>query len=641
MSSVRLSGECRGDHHDLEKSDPTSEIDEERWLQNLFDPSRENQIPTPTPTPTYHRTTLPDFVPKETRDRLRELVLNSPNPRKILNYFRSKFIPSCPRINESKKNPNSHRAIPARFEATYRIDDLTPCFNGEASSPRASPDDVRCDPEKLFSRIGAAVDVLHSSSGSAITKMIPLEEVEAKASLSVFSQAAVQEVTLNLQAVPSMAAMKALSATSDAHAEGEHADVRPGTTEILKDGHAPASPELPRRQWHRPWRRPFRDKVESLRAVCFGIMEHLSVGYSPPQGEGGAVGDNDGSEASNSNVSGMSSLPRSDVYAQPELVRVLQEEINKGNKPKWKKAGEARCDLPVADRKIKFIQDMRVQPVHFEDSRTWITLEDEITGEEVKVKICYERLPNFCLFCGFIGHMEARCDLPVADRKIKFSQDMRVQPVHFEDSRTWFLPDAMGQTHALQVHAAPWRASKPASTTAQQGMIAKVVEDVAKLNVNDNNEPAIADASDKSEAPVSLVPAVVGEAGEDNAAAGEELIKDATPIIDNTLPATVQVLPEKGELLIKLTPCTFDASSIERWKRMERGEPEVQRYTDTLSVPLEHREDKMAGKIRYREGEGEEEAEPVGKKGHFQFQKPMNSGTEAHKNVESDLLSMS
>uniref|UniRef100_A0ACD5W7X4 Uncharacterized protein n=1 Tax=Avena sativa TaxID=4498 RepID=A0ACD5W7X4_AVESA len=89
--------------------------------------------------------------------------------------------------------------------------------------------------------------------------------------------------------------------------------------------------------------------------------------------------------------------------------------------------------------------------------RKKITLEDEITGEEVKVKICYERLPNFCLFCGYIGHMEARCDLPTADRKIKFNMDMRVQAVHFGDARAWFLPEAMGQSQAMQTKTAPWR----------------------------------------------------------------------------------------------------------------------------------------------------------------------------------------
>ncbi|KAK1696777.1 hypothetical protein QYE76_013474 [Lolium multiflorum] len=77
----------------------------------------------------------------------------------------------------------------------------------------------------------------------------------------------------------------------------------------------------------------------------------------------------------------------------------------------------------------------RVQLPLYAALRKHFILEDEITGEKVKVQICYERLPNFCLFCGYIGHMEARCDLPAADRKIKFSMDMRVQAVHFDDPR--------------------------------------------------------------------------------------------------------------------------------------------------------------------------------------------------------------
>jgi hypothetical protein len=72
-----------------------------------------------------------------------------------------------------------------------------------------------------------------------------------------------------------------------------------------------------------------------------------------------------------------------------------------------------------------------------------ITLMDEITDEQVEVQIRYERIPIFCLFCGFIGHMEAICDALVEERKLCFTQELRVCLVHFEDPRTWFLPEAM------------------------------------------------------------------------------------------------------------------------------------------------------------------------------------------------------
>ncbi|RLN07438.1 hypothetical protein C2845_PM11G16130 [Panicum miliaceum] len=67
----------------------------------------------------------------------------------------------------------------------------------------------------------------------------------------------------------------------------------------------------------------------------------------------------------------------------------------------------------------KFIRT-RVQLPLFMALQREIVLADDITGEEVVVQVRYERLPNFCLFCGFIGHMEARSDLPAAERKINF-----------------------------------------------------------------------------------------------------------------------------------------------------------------------------------------------------------------------------
>uniref|UniRef100_A0ACD5U5U0 Uncharacterized protein n=1 Tax=Avena sativa TaxID=4498 RepID=A0ACD5U5U0_AVESA len=137
----------------------------------------------------------------------------------------------------------------------------------------------------------------------------------------------------------------------------------------------------------------------------------------------------------------------------------------------------------IADKFLK----TRVQLPLYAALRKKITLTDEITVDKVKVQVYYERLPNFCMFCGFIGHMEASCDFPTADRKIKYSLDMRVQPVHFADPRTWILPEAMGTTQAQQMPAAPWRASKPAPAIIHQGAIEQVADEVAKLKFVDTN----------------------------------------------------------------------------------------------------------------------------------------------------------
>ncbi|KAM0917202.1 hypothetical protein ACQ4PT_009638 [Festuca glaucescens] len=42
----------------------------------------------------------------------------------------------------------------------------------------------------------------------------------------------------------------------------------------------------------------------------------------------------------------------------------------------------------------------------------WITLEDELTDEEVVVSVFYERLPSYCTSCGVIGHPAVNCELP-------------------------------------------------------------------------------------------------------------------------------------------------------------------------------------------------------------------------------------
>lgn len=159
----------------------------------------------------------------------------------------------------------------------------------------------------------------------------------------------------------------------------------------------------------------------------------------------------------------------------------------------------------------KFLR-ARIQLPLFLALQKEITLMDELTDERVEVQIRYERIPNFCVFCGYIGHMEARCDAPPAGRRISFSQELRVRPVHFEDPRTWFLPEAMGQQtqDSLSTHTpmpslwrtpvpdpaavqapwpAPWTGIMPATGGQRTNKIPQRVEEVAhevaRLTVND------------------------------------------------------------------------------------------------------------------------------------------------------------
>jgi hypothetical protein len=239
----------------------------------------------------------------------------------------------------------------------------------------------------------------------------------------------------------------------------------------------------------------------------------------------------------------------------------------------------------------------RVQLPLYAALRKHFILEDEITGEKVKVQICYEILPNLCLFCGYIGHMEARCDLPAADRNIKFSMDMRVQAVHFDDPRAWFLPDAMGQAQAQPAPTAPWRATKPKATIVHQAVVEQVAKGVAKLNVSDHNTPPTEVLNDKGDDPVLLGPEKMAEAEADKAGAGVEgIVKDVVPFADNTEAADKEEVHGPGGNPTSSAPPS-DASSFvketKRWKRKEHGEAEVQSDTNTILVPLEHHGDKV------------------------------------------------
>jgi hypothetical protein len=122
----------------------------------------------------------------------------------------------------------------------------------------------------------------------------------------------------------------------------------------------------------------------------------------------------------------------------------------------------------------------------------WITLMDEITDEEVVVKVYYERLPSFCLCCGVIGHREANCHLPEPLKKKRYCPSLGVKPTNAADARCWFLPATTGQTRRPLHTTLPWRVVIPSaprleSATAphQLAIVSHVAQEVARLSVQD------------------------------------------------------------------------------------------------------------------------------------------------------------
>jgi hypothetical protein len=123
----------------------------------------------------------------------------------------------------------------------------------------------------------------------------------------------------------------------------------------------------------------------------------------------------------------------------------------------------------------------------------WITLMDSHTNEEVTVNVLYERLPNFCLVCGVIGHREDGCDLPASLRRRRYNTGLGVQHTHVDDPRKWYLAESAGENRALWLNA-PWRniprlrANTSLTPTQQAASVALVAEKVGKMTVQDNEK---------------------------------------------------------------------------------------------------------------------------------------------------------
>jgi hypothetical protein len=117
----------------------------------------------------------------------------------------------------------------------------------------------------------------------------------------------------------------------------------------------------------------------------------------------------------------------------------------------------------------------------------WIPLINEFGDEEVAACVHYKRLPNFCLFYGFIGHKEAECSLLVNQRKKRYCKDLRVQLVNPDDPRCWFLPDFIGQVWHRHSPAMPWRMAQPdgrkSRPTCNNAIIVHVATKVGNLSV--------------------------------------------------------------------------------------------------------------------------------------------------------------
>jgi hypothetical protein len=197
----------------------------------------------------------------------------------------------------------------------------------------------------------------------------------------------------------------------------------------------------------------------------------------------------------------------------------------------------------------------------------WITLEDEVSDEEVVVTVLYERLPSFCLCCGVIGHQENDCDLPITLRKRRYAKDIGVPPTHAKDIRKWFLPESVGE-NAIQMDT-PWRnvaafgAKRGTTPKAQLAIVAHVAKEVEKLTVQDNEG---------------------GPNGASNYPSGNDTDKNVqatspptTPVESKTAIDTSKPAPSEPAIIKNSTDKAAEENTTsKKWKRAARESGEAQ-----------------------------------------------------------------
>jgi hypothetical protein len=96
------------------------------------------------------------------------------------------------------------------------------------------------------------------------------------------------------------------------------------------------------------------------------------------------------------------------------------------------------------------------------------------------VSLHYERLPNFCFFCGLIGHKDTACDMAGTSKKKHYSRDLSVRLTVMEDVRRWLLPDKTKlEMQATASNTQNWRNQQPQQNKRLLGPASAAVATVA------------------------------------------------------------------------------------------------------------------------------------------------------------------
>jgi hypothetical protein len=123
--------------------------------------------------------------------------------------------------------------------------------------------------------------------------------------------------------------------------------------------------------------------------------------------------------------------------------------------------------------------------------RRWVKVQNGKTKELLRYDVKYERLPNFCFYCGIVGHVERGCMLPEEEKIVRYCVEQRASPFKSSDHRSYYIhaEPAMVKRH-LQFYSSPssgWKLRPQSESDANLLMEAVAAEDVAGGGSDEEN----------------------------------------------------------------------------------------------------------------------------------------------------------
>jgi hypothetical protein len=229
----------------------------------------------------------------------------------------------------------------------------------------------------------------------------------------------------------------------------------------------------------------------------------------------------------------------------------------------------------------KFIRARVELPINRELQR-WTMLYDEFKGEDVAASVYYERLPNYCTSCGFIGHQARQCTRVAAPRRPMYV-DLGVQAWDLMDPRRWDLPEVIGA--GTEEH------EEPEPEPRHQAIVKFVASGVERLTIKENK--AIEGDAGTSTTPTATPTTEAkkpttqeNKASEATTSPPQRALAAKGGVVVNAAPTTTMAVAtvataatDPGIGKIAPAPITYKRGS---WKRIQREEEEVQSKTQNM-----------------------------------------------------------